>query len=78
MLIDGLIRVVDRWFDTSNYNPADKRPLTIGRNKKVMRKMKDELGGVIMTHFVALRSKCYAYVTNDGSSTKKMQRNQKF
>ena len=26
---------VERWFDTSNYNKNDKRPLPIGKNKKV-------------------------------------------
>ena len=25
---------VERWFDTSNYNKNDKRPLPIGKNKK--------------------------------------------
>ena len=25
----------DRWFDTSNYNPADNRPLPIGKNRKL-------------------------------------------
>ena len=32
---------VERWFDTSNYDKNDKRPLPIGKNK-------DELGGKIM------------------------------
>ena len=26
---------VERWFDTSNYDKHDKRPLPIGKNKKV-------------------------------------------
>ena len=26
---------VERWFDTSNYDKNDKRPLPIGKNKKV-------------------------------------------
>ena len=26
---------VERWFDTSNYNKNDKRPLLIGQNKKI-------------------------------------------
>ena len=26
---------VDRWFDTSNYDKNDKRPLLIGENKKI-------------------------------------------
>ena len=26
---------VERWFDTSNYNENDKKPVPIGKNKKV-------------------------------------------
>ena len=40
---------VERWFDTSNYDKNDKRPLPIGRNKKVPGPFKDQLGGKIMT-----------------------------
>ena len=53
---------VDEWFDTSNFNKNDNRPLLIGKNKKVIGKFKDELGGKILTEFVALRAKTYAYV----------------
>ena len=48
-------------FDTSNYDKDDTRPFPIGKNKKVVGKMKDELGGKIMTKFVALRLKSYTY-----------------
>ena len=54
---------VEKWFDTSNYNEwnsvedDDKRPLPIGKNKKVIRLFKDELGGKIMKEFVGLRAK---------------------
>ena len=44
---------VERWFDTSNYDKNDKRPLPIGKNKKVPGLFKDELGGKIMTEVVA-------------------------
>ena len=40
---------VERLFDTSNYDEKDKRPLPIGKNKKVIGFFKDELGGKIMT-----------------------------
>ena len=50
-------------FHTSGYDKADTRPLPIGVNKKVIRLMKGELGGKIMTEFVALRPKSYAYTT---------------
>ena len=43
--------------DTSNFNKNDNRPLEIAKNKKVLCKFKDEIGGKIMTKFVALREK---------------------
>ena len=62
---------VERWFDTSNYDEKDKRPLPIGKNKKVIGLFKDELGGKIMTEFYALRAKAYAYKLNDDTEMKK-------
>ena len=53
---------VNKCFDTSNYDKNDNRPLEIGKNEKVIGKFKDELGGKILTEFVALRAKTYAYV----------------
>ena len=44
---------VEERFDTPGYVPD--RPLPIGKNKKVIGLMKDELGGAIMTEFVSLR-----------------------
>ena len=32
---------VDKWFDTSNYDKNDNRPLKIAKNKKVIGKFKD-------------------------------------
>ena len=29
---------VEKWFDTSNYNENEKRPLPIGKNKKLGKK----------------------------------------
>ena len=55
---------VERWFDTSNYNENDKKPLSIGKNKKVIGLFKDELGGKIMQEFCALRAKTYAHLIN--------------
>ena len=56
-------------FNTSGYIPD--RPLPIGLNKKVIGLMKDELGGKIMTEFMALRPKFYSYRKLDGSEDKK-------
>ena len=53
---------VERWFDMSNYDKNDKRPLPIAKNNKVPGFFKDELGGKIMTEVVALRPKTYAYL----------------
>ena len=60
---------VENRFDTSNY--VVNRPLPMGRNKKVIGLMKDELGGKIITEFVSLRPKTYSYLTDDGKDDKK-------
>ena len=56
---------VDKWFDTSNFNKNDNRPLEIGKNKNVLGKFKDELGGKIMTKLCALRAKTYSFLIDD-------------
>ena len=60
---------VEKRFDTSGYSKDENRPLPIGKNKKVIGLMKDELGGKIMTEFVALRAKMYAYRKIDRVAT---------
>ena len=62
---------VDNWFDTSNYNKNNNRPLAIRINKKVIGKFKDELGGKIMIDLCALRAKPYAYKLDDDREHKK-------
>ena len=47
------------------------RPLPTGKNKKVIGLMKDELGGRVITKFVALRPKTYSYLTDDCKEDKK-------
>ena len=49
---------VETRFDTSGYC---NRPLPVGKNKKVIWLMKDELGGEVMKEFVSLRPKMYSY-----------------
>ena len=56
---------VHKWFDTSNFNKNDNRPLEIGKNKKVLGKFNDELGGKIMTTFCALRAKKYSFLIDE-------------
>ena len=63
-----IMNEVEERFDTSGYVPD--RPLPIGKNKKVIRLMKDELGGTIMTEFMSLRPKLYSYKKPDDSETK--------
>ena len=60
-----------RWFDTSNYDKKDKKPLPIGKNKKVPGLFKDELGGKIITEFVTLIAKAYSCLDDDDNEHKK-------
>ena len=60
---------VEKRFDTSNYEV--NRPLPTRKNKKVIRLMKDELGGKIITEFVPVRPKTYSYLTDDDINSKK-------
>ena len=62
---------VENRFDTSNYE--ENRPLPMGKNKKVIGLMKDELGGKIITVFVfvTLRPKTYSFLTDDSKEDKK-------
>ena len=55
---------VEKKYDTSNYTV--ERPLPMGKNKKIIGMMKDELGGKIMKEFVGLRPEWYSYLTDDG------------
>ena len=55
-------------FDKSGYVPD--RPLPVGKNKKIIGLMKDELGGGIMKEFVTLRPKMYAYKVGSSESKK--------
>ena len=59
---------VEKGFDTSN---EVDRPLSTGKNKKVIGLVKDELGGRVITEFVALRPKTYSYLTDDFKEDKK-------
>ena len=60
---------VEKGFNTSNYEVDS--PLPTGKNKRVTGLMKDELGGRIVTEFIALRPKTYAYLIDDDSKVKK-------
>ena len=59
----------EKSFNTSNYEVD--RSFSTGKNTKVVGLMKDELGGRIITEFVALRPKNYSYLTDDCKKDKK-------
>ena len=64
----------EKRYDTSNYEVH--RPLPQEMNKKVIGLTKDELGGKIITEFVAPRPKTY-YLTNDDKNVKKDEETKK-
>ena len=72
-LFEDINNDVERWFDTSNYDRNDERPLKIGVNKKVIGKLKHELGVKIMKEFCALRAKTYTYLLDDDNEIKKLK-----
>ena len=67
---------VENRFDTSNYEV--NRPLSTGKNKKVIGLMKDELGGKIITEFATLRPKTYSFLNDDGKEDKKAKGTKKY
>ena len=52
---------IGKKFDTNGYSKDDIRSLLVGKNKKVLGMMRNELGVKIVTNFVTLRAKMYAY-----------------
>ena len=62
---------VNKWFDTSNYSKDNNRPLEKGKNRKIIGKFKDELGGLIMSEFCAHRAKTCAYKLDNNDEVKK-------
>ena len=62
---------VREMFDTSNYPKNHPSGIETGVNKKVIGKFKDEAGGRIITEFVGLRAKLYAFRMDDGEEVKK-------
>ena len=60
---------VETRFDTSDYEL--NRPLLIGKNKKVIGLMKDELDEKIIIKFTGVRAKTYSYLIDDSSEDSK-------
>ena len=59
---------VETRFNISGYVPD--RPLPVGKNKKVIELMKDELGGEIMREFVIMPPKMYSYKVGNSEPKK--------
>ena len=55
-------------FDPSNFEIG--RPVTKGKNKKVIGLTKDELGGKIMKEFVGIGAKIYSYLEDNNGEDK--------
>ena len=53
----------EKRFETSNFEID--RPLSIGKNKKVIGSMKNKLGGQIMQKIFGLRAKIYGYLKDN-------------
>ena len=66
---------VENRFDTSNYSV--NKPLSTRKNRKVIDLMKYELGGKIITEFVALRPKAYSYLMDNGITDRKAKETKK-
>ena len=66
MILIKIYNNIETRFHTSNYELDILLP-----KGKVIRLMKDDLGGKIMTKFVGLRGNSYNYLIDDGSEDKK-------
>ena len=69
----GISNDVNKWFDTSNYSKNINRPLEKGKNKNVIGKFKDELGGLIMNELCIHRAKVYAFKLDNNDEAKKVK-----
>ena len=74
-IYNDIAEEVETRFGTSSYKL--ERPLPNEKNKKVIKLMKDELGGKIMTKFIGIRAKTYSYLIDDGSEDKNAKHTKK-
>ena len=63
MFYEDIADGIGKRFDTPNYEV--NRPLSTGKNEKVIGLMKDELDGKILTKIAGLRAKTYSYLMDD-------------
>ena len=62
-IYEGIAEDLETIFDTSNYE--SDRPLPKGKNRIVIRLIKDELRGQIITKFVRLGAKTCSYLKDN-------------
>ena len=74
-IYSDITKEVETRLDTSNC--ALDQPLPIEKNKRVIRLMKNEFGGKIMTEFASLSPKIYSYFTDYEDEDTKKQKVQK-
>ena len=55
------------------YNYEVERLLHVGKNKRVIGLIKEELGRKIMTEWLGLTPKTYSYKTHDGGGDEKVE-----
>lgn len=54
-------KILKEWLDTSEYDKNLNRSMTTRLNKKIIGKFKDELLGMIVSHFITIRPKVYGF-----------------
>ena len=59
---EDIMSDLKKWYDTSKIDQKLNRCIPIGVNKGVIETFKDQLNGNVMTEFVALASKLYAFL----------------
>ena len=74
-IYSDIAKDVETRFDSSNCKLD--RPLPKGTNEKIIRLIKDELGGKIMIQFATLGPKTYSYLTYEDNKNKKAKSTKK-
>ena len=68
---EDIMSDLEKWYDTSKIDQKLNRCIPIGINEGVIGMFKDELNGNVMTDFVSLASKLYAFIDDKDKCEKK-------